>query len=742
MIYSRATAAGALALALVLAPALHGTPRASADAAWDALQAQFAAATSGAVITLEQDIVGDANEGLAVPAGSAVTLDLAGHALSVQAGGSSAGIQVLGVGTSLTIEDSSPDRSGTLIVHGGTAGNGGAGIGAPGATPGPGAVIIAGGTVEAYGGPQAAGIGGANYPGGSVTITGGQVTAVGGQTAAGIGGGWSSANYANGGGTLELAGTPLGTVPANGGSGATAAGAEITVATGPAHFSASSGGGSFNVAFSAVLSFDSAGGSAVAEQTVPQGAAPTVPADPTLDGDTFGGWFADGAATARFDFTAPLLADRTLYARWSLIPPTPDPTPTSTPTPTPTPAPTPTRTSAPGPPPIPKPVPTAAPTPMEAPTVAPTATPSPAPTPTPTPTTAPVAIGSGAAPDSGPSPRSQGSDWALPSAVTAALPDAGALAHDLARHPERLALDTAAGIVWILLLVFVVRTLGEALRHRYLDWSASLARRHPTLARRARAVVGLLDGSNPVPLTMSIVLGAIIMWFIEPAENGTAVAVRLLASVFIASLVTNLLTRVAAAAIGRAAWGIRMSSYASVWGIVIGLLGLLISRVLHFVPGLLEPSAILLRAREPGAASGAIRVEALRAWLALGVSISAWAAASLVPGRGDWTTLMWHDALVVIAVGGVFGLLTDLLPLPALLGGELWRHARRTWIAVSLLTAIAFAVIVVPDASNWLEVDDVTRWVVVAVTAAMLAVVAIIAVNRGAGREWPTFAPD
>ncbi len=174
-----------LAALLGIPLALGGASAAMADATWDALQSAFASATTGTTITLGQDVTGDPGEGLVVPNGVSLTLDLAGHSLDVDASGAVgvAAIQVVGTGTSLTIEDSSADGTGHLLARADpNFGNGGAGIGSPGATPGTGSVTITGGTVEAYGGYQAAGIGGANYPGGTVTVTGGEVTAVGGST--------------------------------------------------------------------------------------------------------------------------------------------------------------------------------------------------------------------------------------------------------------------------------------------------------------------------------------------------------------------------------------------------------------------------------------------------------------------------------------------------------------------------------------------------------------------------------
>lgn len=66
------------------------------------------------------------------------------------------------------------------------------------------------------------------------------------------------------------------------------------------------------------LTFDVKGhGVAPASQTVIAGTAPVKPADPTASGYTFDGWFVDAALTVPADFTAPLSASTTYYAKWT-----------------------------------------------------------------------------------------------------------------------------------------------------------------------------------------------------------------------------------------------------------------------------------------------------------------------------------------------------------------------------------------------------------------------------------------
>lgn len=58
-------------------------------------------------------------------------------------------------------------------------------------------------------------------------------------------------------------------------------------------------------------------GNAVSDQCVQSGAAITQPADPTATGYTFAGWYADAACTQEWDFSTPVTAATTLYAKWT-----------------------------------------------------------------------------------------------------------------------------------------------------------------------------------------------------------------------------------------------------------------------------------------------------------------------------------------------------------------------------------------------------------------------------------------
>ncbi len=65
------------------------------------------------------------------------------------------------------------------------------------------------------------------------------------------------------------------------------------------------------------VTFNSNGGSTVTSQTVVYNSTATAPTAPTKTGYTFAGWYSDSGLTAAFDFSSPITADITLYAKWT-----------------------------------------------------------------------------------------------------------------------------------------------------------------------------------------------------------------------------------------------------------------------------------------------------------------------------------------------------------------------------------------------------------------------------------------
>ncbi|NMI06828.1 hypothetical protein HF638_22840 [Paenibacillus sp. SZ31] len=65
------------------------------------------------------------------------------------------------------------------------------------------------------------------------------------------------------------------------------------------------------------VSFNSNGGSSVADQTMESGSTAIEPTVPTRDGYTFNGWYSDIGLNEAYSFTTSVTGNRTLYAKWT-----------------------------------------------------------------------------------------------------------------------------------------------------------------------------------------------------------------------------------------------------------------------------------------------------------------------------------------------------------------------------------------------------------------------------------------
>ncbi len=73
------------------------------------------------------------------------------------------------------------------------------------------------------------------------------------------------------------------------------------------------------------VTFNTAGGSSVDPQKVEKGLTVTRPEDPTKEGYTFAGWYADASYSEKYDFDNPVNGDITLFAKWEENEPEPEP---------------------------------------------------------------------------------------------------------------------------------------------------------------------------------------------------------------------------------------------------------------------------------------------------------------------------------------------------------------------------------------------------------------------------------
>ena len=67
------------------------------------------------------------------------------------------------------------------------------------------------------------------------------------------------------------------------------------------------------------ITFDSNGGTPVADSDVEGGSSATIPSSPSRSGYTFQGWYSDSELTQTYDWDSAVTSDLTLYAKWKSV---------------------------------------------------------------------------------------------------------------------------------------------------------------------------------------------------------------------------------------------------------------------------------------------------------------------------------------------------------------------------------------------------------------------------------------
>lgn len=307
---------------------------------------------------------------------------------------------------------------------------------------------------------------------------------------------------------------------------------------------------------------------------------------------------------------------------------------------------------------------------------------------------------------------------------------------DVVRDPGSLAAALAAGLVWTLVLVGTTATLNRSLKTRY-DRIAVACRRLVTRPWAA-GLAQLLGGGHVLVVLGMLMVNATVLALVDPHLGLDVTSLRLIASIVIAQLVCGAVPFWIAAGTSRRVWKVPAHLRTLPLGLVIGVVGVTMSRLIGFVPGLLA-GAVLGLAAPQATSRHQTRLEQLEAGCSLVIAAIAWPLTSLIPtDQGGWLVFA-HDTAVAVTISAIFGTLIDLLPFAGFPGGLIKAHARWSWVALTTVTWAAFIVFVVPQSRYWLDVGDgVGRWLGIAGIAVIAGVAVALLLHRSEARRLVT----
>jgi hypothetical protein len=316
-----------------------------------------------------------------------------------------------------------------------------------------------------------------------------------------------------------------------------------------------------------------------------------------------------------------------------------------------------------------------------------------------------------------------------PSALTGQLPTIT----EVVRDPGSLAAALAAGLVWTLVLVGTTATLNRSLKTRY-DRIAVACRRLVDRPWPSR-IAHLLGSGHVLVVVGMLMVNATVLAFVDPHLGLDATSLRLVGSIAIAQLVCGAVPFWIAAGTARRFWKVPARIRTLPLGLVIGLVGVTMSRFIGFVPGLLA-GAVLGLAASRATTRHLTRLEQIEAGSSLVIAAIAWPLTSLIPTDQGALLVFAHDAAVAVTISAILGTLIDLLPFAGFPGALLKEQARWSWVTLTVVTWAAFVVFVVPQSRYWLDVGDgVSRWLGIAVIAGLAGLAVVLLLHRSEARR-------
>ncbi|MGH2407797.1 MAG: FGLLP motif-containing membrane protein [Candidatus Limnocylindrales bacterium] len=163
--------------------------------------------------------------------------------------------------------------------------------------------------------------------------------------------------------------------------------------------------------------------------------------------------------------------------------------------------------------------------------------------------------------------------------------------------------------------------------------------------------------------------------------------------------------------------------------IIVAVVCVILSRVADFQPGYLYGLVVGFQFRDSLSDKDEGRSAALRSLWALGMSVVAWLALTVLSptgsSNGSFVFLAMDTMLATIVVAGVEGALFELIPMRFLPGEQIFGWRRPVWAVLFVVSAFAFVAVLINPASGYLTN---TRTVPLAVTVILFVAFAVFSV--------------
>ena len=277
---------------------------------------------------------------------------------------------------------------------------------------------------------------------------------------------------------------------------------------------------------------------------------------------------------------------------------------------------------------------------------------------------------------------------------------------DVATHPQKIAAAIAIGLVLLLFAVLPAHLLNATIAEQYERFT----RRIPRNLRRPKWFDRLTALMHRAPIAAGLALTTItafLFGFADPRFGFTIGSLRLILGLAIAMAVVVYGVNAVTGLIMRRRWGVDVVLSLRPLGLLLTVVGVVVSRALVFSPGFLIGLVVGLSIREKSASTQAWRAVLVRAGLTIGLGILCWLGFSIFSAHESESDVnhfgnqLFIETMVAILTEGVVALLIELLPFRLLEGQRLYERSRPLWAGIYLLAVVLFIVAAVPWEGNW-----------------------------------------
>lgn len=288
---------------------------------------------------------------------------------------------------------------------------------------------------------------------------------------------------------------------------------------------------------------------------------------------------------------------------------------------------------------------------------------------------------------------------------------------DILTNPLIVVTAGALGLALVLLVVVPGEFFGEAIASQYSVLGGFFARRR-RLRSAAASLRHWVDTHRTIAGAILIAVTSLVFCFVDPGFGFDLTSLRLLFSCAVSILIVNFASAGITELIAERTWGVPTRLTVMPWGLLIAVIGVLVSRLIDFSPGFLIGSIIGVSIVGEVAAKLEARVILLWSGSLWALAMAAWVATGPVHAlvtrepNSFWAALL-DDSLVATASAGMTALIVALLPIALFDGGALYRYSKLRWSIAFGVSVASFAIVVLPDAANWIYVGSgLGQWLI------------------------------